>query len=680
MEKRLMTPADIYNLTYVGDAQISPDGKLVAYVREKRDQAVDKQQTEIWLAPAAGGVERQLTAGPTDSLPRWSPDGRTLAFVSDRSGKPQLHLITVNGGEAARLETEQEVAGAPVWSPDGKRIAYLSSVDEPLQAGDLVYAGAPTAKVAPKGEQKAEKPAIKVVSTFHHKFDGGGFFGRKEPRLFVVPAEAGKQEAKQVSPVGIRCDGPSWSPCGKFLVAAVAPPADDAGRAFYVRNIALFHLDSGAVTYVLKERESPTYSPTFSPDGKYLAFSGHTGPFTWLHDNMDVWVLDISTEAYPYAFADARNLSATLDRSLGGVYSETSHMGGLAMFGPLLWSNDSRDVLAVFADRGDAVLYACHLNGDNPTRLTGTGPLAVGSFSVAVNGDIAMGAATPATPDEIYLLDKGHLRQLTGANAALLAKVALQKVEKFTYAGADGWEMEAWLVYPAGYEPGKRYPTVLDIHGGPTGLWGNGFSTSWQVLAAAGYAVVATNPRGSQGYGKKHTFGCVNDWGGKDFIDIQNGVDEAVKRGVADPDRLGVTGWSYGGFMTCWTVTQTHRFKAAVAGACVSNLDDMANTSDIGSHFLEFEFGLPWEKLEKLAAHSPIRHMHHCTTPVLLLHGESDLRCPPHQSEQVYTVLKRNGQTAALVRYPDEPHVFQRPSHQVDRLERMVAWFGHYLS
>lgn len=687
MGKRLLTPQDLFRFAYLGDAQVSPDGSLVAYVHERLDQEQDKVLSEVWVVPASGGEPRKLTAGPRDRLPRWSPDGRTLAFVSDRSGKPQLWMISVAGGEAERIETKEDVASPAIWSPDGQSIAFLSPVEEPVAPEAREYPGAPATRAAAQsisngGDKKETKPSIKVVSTLHHKQDAMGFYGRKGSHICLVAARptAGKPaEVKQLTRGRFQCDAPCWSPDGKRLATAVTPDLD-VPRALWVRKLLLIDVETGAAQPVLEETEFPAFAPSFSPDGRYLAFTGEAAPFGWLHDNFDVFVLDISAGAFPYAWSQATNLSAPLDRSVGGAPSEVRHMGMWIMFGPVIWSADSKSCMALFADRGDSHVYRFALNGENPQKVTPGALRVVAGFSVAKGGQIAFSAGDPHTPDEIFLLDEAGERQLTRANAPLLAEVTIHQVEPFTYKGPDDWDVAGWIVYPGGYEPGKRYPTVLQIHGGPAGLYGNGFMLSFQVLAAAGYAVVFTNPRGSQGYGKKFAWGCVNDWGGKDYQDIQAGVDEVIRRGIADPDRLGVTGWSYGGYMTCWTVTQTNRFKAAIPGACVSNLQDMWGTSDIGTSFIEFSRGTtPWDNWDRLFERSPIRFMHQCTTPMLLLHGEDDLRCPVAQSEQVYTTLKRLERPAVMVRYPGEAHGLQRPSHRLDRLERTQAWFDHYL-
>ncbi|MDB4894434.1 MAG: peptidase prolyl oligopeptidase active site domain protein [Firmicutes bacterium] len=691
MEKRALSPEDIYRFAYLGDAQISPNGKLVAYVHEYLAKDADKARSEIWVVSAAGGSPRKLTNGPRDQFPRWSPDGAQLAFISDRSSKPQLHLIAVDGGEAARIETKEDVASPAVWSPDGRCIAFLSPIVDELNEGDQEYSGGPPTSAKTKAEaeehseaekKKDNKLGIKVTTTLHHKQDGVGFYGRKSSHICLVGAEAtaGKPTVvRQLTRGRFQCDVPSWSPDGKWLATTVTPDLDEP-RALWVRHLLLVDAETGATRSILTGEGFPAFAPSFSPDGRYLAFTGEAAPFGWLHDNFDVFVLDISRGAFPYAWSEARNLSAPLDRSVGSAPAEVRHQGMWVMFGPVLWSADSKECLAVFADRGDSHIYAFPVSGDSQRKATGGELRSVAAFSISQSGTIAFGAGNPHMPDEIFALDGSGERQLTAANDALLAEVAVQKVEPFTFKGADNWDVAGWIVYPRGYEAGQRYPTILEIHGGPAGLFGNGFMLSFQMLAAAGYAVVATNPRGSQGYGKEFAWGCVNDWGGKDYQDIQAGVDEVIRRGIADPDRLGVTGWSYGGYMTCWTVTQTRRFKAAIPGACVANLQDMWGTSDIGSSFIEFSVGTtPWENWEKLFERSPIRWMHNCDTPMLLLHGEDDLRCPVTQSEQVYTTLKRLGRTAVMVRYPGEPHGLQRPSHRLDRLERTRHWFDHYV-
>lgn len=700
-------PADRFQIEAIGDLQASPDGSLVAYVRQEMDLDANEARTAIWVVPAAGGqAPRRLTGGRGDRLPRWSPAGDRIAFVSDRSGKPQLHVIDVAGGEARRIETGANPGQAPCWSPDGSRIAFVAQVEVPPEGPR--HPGEP-AELRP-GRQGANAPAgprIRVIADYDYRADGRGFFDDRYAHVHVVAAD-GSEPERRLTDGRFAHDEPCWLPDGRSLLV----------RAHRERGI---NLEGGTDLWqVGADGQTPIAcflpwdgaiqaGPQVSPDGRHVAFAGVSqGAPHWVQPAC-LWVVPLDAPSADARLAAARNLTAPLDRPVGGAIPCEIRYGQLTR--AFQWRGAAR-LRFLCGSEGRAQLYEVGLDGapepvpavrelppgpgasaaartaaaavtvalagaatdagEAPTAPTQAGvpdlPV-VGTFS----GDAVL-AGGPGRPEQIFV--RG--RRLTAFNAA--AEAAALPVERFRVTSEPGWSVDGWLMRPADYMPGRRYPAILSIHGGPTGAYGDAYSFTFQAMARRGYAVVYCNPRGSTTYGERFQSGVVGDWGGGDLRDIMACVDHAVALGVADPERLGVTGWSYGGYMTSWIITQTDRFKAAVAGALISNLVTLYGVSDIGVRSLEHLVGGPaFENEEAYMARSAIRHAARIRTPTLILHGESDMRCPLDQSEQLFTALQRRGVPSAMVRYPGEPHGLQKPQHLHDRLARTLGWFDHWL-
>jgi dipeptidyl aminopeptidase/acylaminoacyl peptidase len=681
MAKRL-SAVDQARFSPIGDTQISPDGKTVAYVKEHIDLEKNETRSEIWLVSTQGGCPRRLTSGQKqDTRPRWSPDGKRIAFISSRSGKAQVHLISPDGGEAAVICTKIEPASPPVWSPDGRHIAFVGV--EEMKPDSPFYPGAPAQSGLPALDEKSKDAPVKVIKTLHHRQDGIGFFGDKFRHIFIVaaePAQGAEAEATRLTNGRFNHDSPCWSPDGK-AIACVANrdlPDDDP---VWVRHTWVFDVETGASRRLLVE-DFPQNTPTWSPDGKSIAFIGADHPFDWVSSPYNLFVVDYLRDECPVPFSKARNLTASLDRWVGsGASSDIRH--AVPSAGPL-WSGDGRWIMFTVAVGGESHVYRVPTPGTGtaaPERVTPGTCRGVVAASLSQDGWLAYMVSTPVTPDEVFVLSpSGVESRLTAEHDALLDEFRMAEPEHLLFKGAGDWDIEGWLMKPLDYEPGKKYPAILSIHGGPSGMYGYGFNLSFQTFAHHGFAVIYINPRGSSGYSSEFGLAVVRDWGGKDFQDIMAGVDCAIGTGIVDPDRLGVAGWSYGGFMTCWTVTHSNRFKAAVAGACISDLISAYGTQDVGVGFVEFSNGgPPWADPEGLIAQSSVRFMDRVTTPVLLLHGEGDLRCPVSQADEVFYALQRQGKTCVLVRYPGEFHGLVKPRNKVDRQERMCAWFEHYL-
>lgn len=676
-----LRPEDLYKFRNPGDAHLSPDGSKVLYVISQADRKSDRNITSIWVAPANGGVPVRLTNSGKDRSPRWSPDGSRIAFVSDRSGKAQIWVLNSAGGEAWHLMTDEAVRGAPVWSPDGKSIAFTGR--DFTKAEDWTpYPGAPSwdkeravsqAKQALSGKTpKDDEPKVsdvKVIIRFRYRFDGVGYLGDLRGHIFVVDVPDSPGESSEVKATARRLtsgdydhDAPCFSPDGKYLVFS-ATRRDDAD---YLQKSDLWQVEVATSRMTrLMEGAGPCGQPKWSLDGTKMAFIGHDGSHGGSTTSC-LWVLEVGKRA--------RNLTLSMNRPVGNPVSSDMRQDAGS---PFQWV-DAETLMFLACDKGATGLYTVSTCGScSEIRKVFHDPgKCVAGFDWA-SDKIVVQAGSPARPDELFLLVDGRLEPITQTSAWLL-EYDLGAVERFIYKGDKEWDIDGWVSYPAGYEKGKAYPTALFIHGGPHGVYGSAFMFQCQILASKGYVVLYTDPRGSQSWGQEFAHACVEDWGGSDYTDIQAGVDEVVARGVADPARLFITGWSYGGYMTSWTITQTNRFKAAVAGAVVSDRYSMFGTSDI-PFFSEHEMGgVPWENRDKYFSRSAIAFVANVQTPVLFIHGESDLRCPITQSEEYYLSLKRLGKIAVMARYPGEFHGFTKPSHKFDRFERMIAWFDHY--
>ncbi len=677
MSKHL-TAVDQVQFSPVGDPQISPDGRTVAYVKEHIDLARNETRSEIWLVPVEGGCPRRLTGGQKqDSRPRWSPDGNAIAFISNRSGKAQLYLINPAGGEASVISTKAEPASPPAWSPDGRRIAFVAV--EEIKPEVPFYPGAPVASGMPEPEDKTKDTPIKVIKTLHHRQDGIGFFGDKFRHIFIVAAEPSPEATeKRLTNGRFNHDSPCWSPDSRRIVCVANRDLEDDDPV-WVRHTWVFDVETGGGTRVLAD-DFPQNTPTWSPDGKSIAFVGADHPFNWVSSPYNLFVVDYCPAGCPVPFGKARNLTASLDRWVASAAASDIRHG--APSGGPLWSRDGKWIMFTVAIGGESHVYRVPSDGSGaPERVTPGARRGVVAPSQSRNGWLAYTVSAPTNPDEVYVLSPlGAESRLTHEHDTLLDEYKLVEPERLQFKGPGGWDIEGWLLKPLGYEPGKKYPTILSVHGGPSGMHGYGFNLSFQTFAHQGFAVLYINPRGSSGYSTEFGMAVVHDWGGRDFQDLMAGVDRAVEMGIADPDRLGVAGWSYGGFMTCWTVTHTNRFKAAAAGACISDIFSAYGTQDVGVGFVEFSNGgPPWADPVGLIEQSSVRSMDRVTTPMLLLHGEGDLRCPVSQGDEVFYALKRQGKTCVFVRYPDEFHGIARPRNKVDRQERMGAWFEHYL-
>ena len=654
-----MTSEDLYDFHFLADAQISPDGARVAYVVRTIDREKNAYRSGIWLVPADGSAQgTRFTSGPgQDSLPRWSPDGKTLAFVSDRNAqagdgkklKPKnVFVLSLGptGGEARQLTSFDEDTGDLAWSPDGTRLAF-------------------TLKDAK--DKEAEESGIRVYDHMRYKTDEGFLLDGRRRKVWIVDAKGG--EPRKLTDGDFDDAQPAWSPDGR-QIAFVSNRTKERERNT-VADIHVVAVDGGATRRITDEVGSYG-NPSWSPDGATLACYGVAKAIGSSAKNVHVFT-------FPAKGGAGNDLTDGWDRTVGStVMSDMrSHMQTL----PPTWSADRSRIIFVGSDQGTANVYSVPTKGGD-VRAETVGPHQVVSLSLATDAkQFACVYSSATDPGDVAAGELGGaMRCLTDLNGDLLAKRFIAAPERIEFTGADGWTIEGWLMKPRGFDPSKKWPLVLQVHGGPHGAYGNGFFHEFQVMTGAGYAVLYTNPRGSHAYGEKFSIAVVGDWGGKDYQDLMAGVDHALGEGWVDPKRLYVTGGSYGGFMTNWVIGHTDRFRAAATTRSISNNVSAFGTSDIGWHFWEYEMGnaSPWVDPHKLVERSPLTYVKNVKTPLLILHAEHDLRCPIEQAEQFFVALRLHGVETQFVRFPEDNHDLTRggkPRNRVEHCRRIVEWF-----
>jgi dipeptidyl aminopeptidase/acylaminoacyl peptidase len=652
--KRAIVAEDLLRIRGVSDPQISPDGDRVAFVVTQASEENDEYTSNIWVVHTAGGPPRRFTAGlRRDYGPRWSLDGMRLAFFSDREskGKSQLYVMPSDGGEAVKItDLENGVAGAgPVWSPDGSRLAFIARVGgwrEPKE----------------EKERGKSQPA-RVITTAKYKFDGEGFIHDRPTQVFVVRADGG--EPLQVTHGDVPAAWPGWSPDGQFI-AFVSDRRPNWDEDWATATDLFIVSAAGGDLVRLTDTAGPIWQPLFSPDGRTIVYVGHRYPGD---DGRNAHLFSI-----PFEGGKAVCLTESLDRPVWD-------------FGRPVWSADGEWILFVARDRATYPVYRVRAKDGGPAARIIGGERCITGLSVArLTGHIAFAVTDPTCPAEVFVAnpDGTAERPLTDLNREWNAAVLPSQPERFIYRRNDN-DIDGWIMKPFDFDPRKRYPALLWIHGGPHREFGYYYSHEFQVDAGAGYVLIYTNPRGSQGYGEAFSRACVGDWGGGDFRDIMAGLDEALRRySFIDPERLGVIGISYGGYMTNWTITHTTRFKAACSEGSINNIHTQFGTSDIGHIWNVGESGgrLPWEDPAWYIEHSPLTHVRNVETPLLLIHAENDLRCPIDQAEQFFVALKKLRKDVTFVRFPGESHTFAalgRPRHRLERHRIILDWFGKNL-
>jgi dipeptidyl aminopeptidase/acylaminoacyl peptidase len=663
-ERRKLTPEDIYNIALVNDARISPDGSQVVYVRTELDREKNDYRSSLYLVSTAGGDARRFTsADAKDTTPRWSPDGTRIAFLSNRSGSNQLWSISVAGGEATRLTDLPEPVTTFAWSSKGDRLAFVSKADQ--QKIDDAKA---------RGEKDEPKSDAVRITRLRYRSDGTpGFLDNKPTHIWSVAADG--TSTKQLTSGEFDDAGPAWSPDDSQIVF-VANRNEEREKK---RGSEIWVMPSagGEPAPVVAGVTSDFANPAWSPDGRLIAIEGHNNAATGGAIGADVWVVQPDGTGL-------RNVTAALDRTVGdNSLSDTASGASVE----LVWSPDSRSVLYSLSDSGNAHVRRVDIASGETTLVLG-GSRRVMNFSASADrSKLAFVVGTPVVPCDVHVsnADGSGETRLTMVNEEFLSTVLVSEPEEIHVPSHadDHADIHGWIMKPIGFEAGKKYPLVLEIHGGPHGMYANAYFHEFQLLAAQGYVVVYGNPRGSQGYGSDFSSCTKGVWGSSDMPDVMALVDYTIEQGYVDASRLGVTGGSYGGFLTNWIIGHTDRFKAAVTQRPVSNLHSFYGTSDIGSTFGDYETGgTPWANTEQFIKMSPIAYVDKIKTPLLIVHSEEDYRCPIEQAEQLFVSLKMLNQTVELLRFPDESHGLSRmgkPTHRVERLQAIAGWFEEYL-
>ena len=656
---KTLTVQDVFNLQLPADPQISPDGRRIIYVRQFSDIMADKRHSNLWIINTDGTQHRPLTTGNfNDSSPRWSHDGTQIIYTSNRDGGGQIYRRWMDSGQTAKLTNLTAEPAGIAWSPDDRWISFTMFVPE--KGPELIQMPA-----APEGAKWAE-PA-KVIDRLIYRFNGAGYLKRGYTHLFVVPADGGTP--RQISEgkfhhggLAFQSSEAVWTPDGKYLLMSANRHPDFESDPINT-EVYEFAVADGSVK-ALTNRKGPDNNPDISPDGKKIAYVGFDDRYQG-YQVRQLYVMNRDG-------SDSRLLSGSFDNDV-----QSPH-----------WAPDGKGIYFASSVHGNTGLYFIDLEGhlrqlvgDIGSSTSAYGGLPM--FSVAKDGTFATTHTRPDVPGEIATGTKAAPgpKVLTNVNEGLLSGRKLGQVEEIWYESSkDHRKIQGWILKPPGFDPKKKYPLILEIHGGPFANYGDRFDLEKQLMAAKGYVVLYTNPRGSTSYGGEFGNLIHHAYPGDDFADLNSGVDAVLARGYIDKDELYVTGGSGGGVLTCWVIGHTTRFRAAVTVYPVINWYSFVLTSDIGGWVYKYWFpGLPWDNLAHYEKRSLLSVVKNVKTPTMVLTGELDYRTPMSDSEQYYQALKLLGVETVLVRVPDEPHGIQvRPSHHVAKILYILTWFDKH--
>jgi dipeptidyl aminopeptidase/acylaminoacyl peptidase len=649
----LFSSMDVFALEWASDAEISPDGSRVAYVRRSFDIKTDTRRSMIWLVGKDGADHRPVAGNAaSQSSPRWSPDGSRLAFVAtDTDGSSQIHVHWLEQGVTSRVTNLVDKPSQLAWSPDGRALAFAMRVPakrEPLEV---------KLPEAPEGAEWA-KP-LQAIDRVVYRADGEGFLPAAFQQVFVVPADGGS--ARQLTYGPWEHEDLAWTPDGRELLVS-ANRRSDADLVPADSEIHSIDVATGSIR-ALTTRFGPDASPAVSPDGKHIAYTGFDDRIQG-YQRTRLYVMRRDS-------GEIRELAAELDRDVEDP----------------VWSRNGRSIYISYDDQGISRVAEVDLSGRVTNLIDDLGgegwsrPYGGGSFSVARDGTIAYSANDALAPADVGLLDDGKPRRLTELNADLLGQRRLGIVEEiWSTSSVDGRRIQSWLIRPPGHDPSKKDPLILEIHGGPFANYGPRFAAELQLYAAAGYAVLYSNPRGSTSYGEEFGNLIHHAYPGRDYDDLMSAVDAAVASGGIDDKRLFVTGGSGGGVLTSWIVGRTERFRAAAVQKPVINWTSFVLTADLTNVFYKYWFSAPpWEDHEAYWRRSPLSLVGNVTTPTMVVTGEEDYRTPIAESEQFYQALRLRGVDTLLVRVPGASHALDaRPSQLVARVAYILAWFAKH--
>ncbi|MCH2451923.1 MAG: S9 family peptidase [Gemmatimonadetes bacterium] len=629
---------DQFAIQAVANPKLSPDEQWVAYTVRTTSIELEKSETRLWMISTSGGVPIPMTSkGYSVSNVEWGPEGGHLSFIASKnSGESQVWQLDLRGGEAQQITSVEQGVQSYEWSPDGSKL--LLTLQDPQEEKD---------------EEKTAEPW--VITRLQIKRDGRGYLtDTRHSHLYVFDIET--QALKQITSGRWDESQPSWSPDGR-LVAFVSNRTEDpdANSNSDIWIVSVDNTDKGQTLLQLTTYPGSDSSPSWSPDGKWI---------TYVTDDTDPQFSSLSVNQLAMvssAGGPRKLVHPDLDRNVRNPQ----------------FDSEGENILVSIEDSGERYLGKIQVQGSNLERISKEG-YTMSSFSAAASGATSLVLSSPHLPSEVFLIDDDDHKQLTHTNENFIQTLNLAEVTNIHFPSKDGTSIEGWIFTPPGYDSSLRYPTILRIHGGPNGMYGVNFNFEAQLLAANGYVVLLTNPRGSSGYGQDFSMALWQKWGIPDFDDVMAGIDYVLDAGYADPNRLGVGGWSYGGILTNYVITKSERFSAAITGASMGLL--VANFGH--DHYQlgnEREWGLPWETREIWENLSPFNSIEKVTTPTLVMGGEKDWNVPIQNSEQIYQALRRMGVPTQLIVYPGQPHGLRIPSYQKDRLERYLAWYDKWL-
>ena len=643
---------DIFNIEFVSDPQISPDGNQILYVRNFKDVMTDKNLSNIWIINSDGSKNRPITTGnQNDVYPRWSHDGQKIVFKSNRQDeRMKLFLMWMDTKEIAPLTNTPKAPGQVTWSPDNRYLAFNMFV--PKTDESII-------KMPSKPEGAKWNTPPTYIDKLNYRGDGRGYIKGGNMQLFTLSIDGGTP--KQLTDTDFDYGGPEWAKDGKKLYFSANFNPDEA---FEPMNSEIYELDLGNhKVAALTSRYGPDDTPKVSPDGTKIAYTGLDDELLG-YQLTELYVMDL-------AGGEPKLLSGTFDRSIANIQ----------------WANDQKGLYFQYDDKGETKIAHISLSGQVTDKVKNVGGLSLGrpynqgDYSVSNKNKIAYTLGTTEHPSDLAMSDKRGTKRLTFVNDDLFSFKNLGNVEELWWKSSfDQQDIQGWVVTPPNFDPSKKYPFILEIHGGPFASYGSVYSAEIQAYASAGYVVLYSNPRGSTSYGEGFGNLIHHDYPNHDYEDLMSGVDAVIAKGFVDSEKLFVTGGSGGGVLTAWIVGKTDRFKAAVVAKPVINWTSFVLYADGAAFFSKYWFGKkPWEDPENYFKRSPLSYVANITTPTMLLTGEEDYRTPIAESEQFYTALKLEGVETAMVRIPGASHgIANRPSNLIAKIAGVLAWFEKY--